>query len=139
MDLYSEAFVRANRENGYEWPQITDFWLTFAAAIVIYNLEIVTKKYILQWIYDHIKDNHDEEIKIGKVNKAARELFKAFYFSMTTFVGYYVLNKTDFLPPMLGGTGSLKNLYNNFPFVDDPSYATEFKYYYRLMLGLVVS
>jgi len=40
---------------------------------------------------------------------------------------------------MLGGTGDLSNLYNGYPFVDDPNYMTQFKYYYLLGLGNTVT
>ena len=138
-DLYSEAFIKTNKETGYEWPKITDFWLTIAAAIATYYAEIVTKKLVWQWVYDNAKPQADENIRILKVNKAAARIFQTLYYILTTVIGFWILRKTDFLPPMLGGTGDLANLYNGYPFVDDPKYMTQFKYYYLLGLGNTVT
>ena len=74
-DLYSEAFIKTNKETGYEWPKITDFWLTIAAAIVTYFAEIATKKLVWQWVYDNSKPQEDENIRILKVNKASARVF----------------------------------------------------------------
>jgi len=64
-------------------------------------------------------------------------MFSGIYFTFVTYVGHVILNKTDFLPPMLLGTknGRMENLFKDFPIVADPDYASEFKNYYLLTLG----
>ena len=64
-------------------------------------------------------------------------MFTAGYFAFITAVGYYVLEKTDFLPHYLGGqsTNDLKNVWKGFPVVNDKEYAYELKFYYLMTFG----
>jgi hypothetical protein len=83
------------------------------------------KKLTWQYFYDNCVEQNDEVLRILKVNKASKRMFSGLYFSIVTVAGWLILNKTDFLPPMLLGNkdGRMENLWKDFPIVADPKYA----------------
>lgn len=51
-----------------------------------------------------------------RANKAAMNIAKSIYYLVFSTWGYMLLKETNFLPPMLGGTGSIRNSFVNTPF-----------------------
>lgn len=52
--------------------------------------------------------------------KAVTNIYKTFYYSASFLIGYYLLKDRSLLPPSLGGTGDLRYLHDEFPFVNFP-------------------
>ena len=50
-----------------------------------------------------------------RIKKACLRLHATFYFIWVVIYGYKVLLPTDYMPPMMGGSGHLSNMYKNFP------------------------
>lgn len=82
-----------------------------------------------------MKEVPDMNLKILKANKGASKLFSTLYFLVTTVVGYVILGPSEYLPPNMGGTGALVNLYKNHPIVYNLAYAKPLKYYYLITQG----
>jgi len=59
------------------------------------------------------------------------------YFACLSTYGYSILVKTDYLPPIMGGAqgNQWKNVWIDFPIVNDQAYAREMKVYYLFSLG----
>lgn len=110
--------------------------MAFVSAIIIYTSEKLFKNWFWNLIYRHNKEKNDEVKRIVSTNKAAKKLSGIFYFTFIVAYGYYVLSKTDFLPPILGGNleNSFENLWRNFP-VQNNDFFPELKIYYQITLG----
>ena len=80
-------------------------------------------KLTIMFFYNNCKEKSNDVVRILKAKKASTRMFSSLYSAWITFVGYRILNKTDFLPPMLMGSGSIENLYKEFPIVANPNYA----------------
>ena len=42
--------------------------------------------------------------------------FKAVYFGIASYAGWWVAKESNFLPPHLGGSGSLTELFTDYPY-----------------------
>jgi len=76
------------------------------------------------------KKYHGEGLKL-KLYKTTRSLFKLFWFTFITSLGFYVLSDTEFHTPLMFGSGDLRYLLSDWPFTRLPRF---FKLYY--MAGL---
>jgi hypothetical protein len=47
--------------------------------------------------------------------------FNIFYYSLTSIIGYILIKNTSFLPPMLGGNGSIYSLVDH-RYLDEATY-----------------
>ena len=105
-------------------PGLSDFWVSFVAAIVVYTGEKVFVNATWTFFYNNVKQKKDEELRLKKTRKASEKMYYTIYFSLVTYYGYYVLSKSDFLPPMMGGKAGndMVKQYINFPVIDDPEY-----------------
>lgn len=58
-----------------------------------------------------------------KIQKCSKGCFKVVFFSVTTFVGYFlVLSDTNFNPPAMFGNGDIRLIFSDFPFTQMPRY-----------------
>lgn len=67
-----------------------------------------------------------------RVIKACKNLFKFCYYIVWTSLGYYVIKDLEGLPPMMGGSGSLSNLFSDYPAWKKPQY---FDLFYCASIG----
>lgn len=54
--------------------------------------------------------------------------FNIFYYSLTSIIGYILIKNTAFLPPFLGGSGSVYTLADN-RYLEDATFGMEVFYY----------
>jgi hypothetical protein len=59
------------------------------------------------------------DIRTAKVEKSVDNFYKGIYFAFSSFFGWYLMSKGDFLPWFMGGSSSnvLKNMYSNYPLI----------------------
>jgi len=67
------------------------------------------------------KEKIDIRKKEARTKKAVKCIFKAFYMTFSSIAGWYTLKDSFVLPPSLGGSGSLYNTFETFPFVKFPA------------------
>ena len=94
---------------GYEWPQITDFWVSFVIAFIFIAIDkFIT--YMLFPFFEKIANDQEDEVKRkNRANKAVKNVYKFLYYTSITVFGYIVLKDSHILPPTLGGSGSFYN------------------------------
>jgi len=66
------------------------------------------------------KEKVDIKKREARTRKAVKCIFKALYMTCSSIAGWYTLKDSFILPPSLGGSGSLYNAFETFPFVKLP-------------------
>jgi len=94
---------------GYEWPKITDFWVSFVIAFIFIGVDRFIA-YLFYPYFERIAQDQDDSVKRkNRANKAVKNVYKFLYYTSITIFGYYVLKDSHVLPPLLGGSGSFYN------------------------------
>ena len=96
-------------------PKATDFWIGFVAALMINLLRRIIIKSARPVFMVIMKEKYVGDDREERSLKSSTNLFKLVYYSASVFFGYLMLREVDFLPPCMGGTGSLRNLFTDYP------------------------
>ena len=67
-----------------------------------------------------------------KSKKAAQCIYKAVYFSLSIFWGYFIMKNQNFLPQAMLGSGEFKKGYDDFPYANHAPYLKE---YFLITMG----
>jgi hypothetical protein len=92
------------------------FWIPFASAVVVNGGKHLITFFSRPIFLKIVKDQHDPELKEGRIVKASTLTFKFVFYTISSIWGYILFNETEVMPPWLGGSGSIKNLFNKFPY-----------------------
>lgn len=107
------------KPQGYEWPCLQDFGLTAFTALFFFLLENAFQTYLYPWYYEQIcKEKRDKEVRSRRTKKAVENIFKCCYYTCSSTFCWYMFKDLDLLPPMLGGKGSLYNLFKDYPYIE---------------------
>jgi len=61
------------------------------------------------WFYKYCKEKNNLEERDRRTRKAVNNIYKFFYYSFATFLGWYTLKDSYILPSCLGGHGSISD------------------------------
>lgn len=114
------------------WPELMDFKITVASAIIIFFGIELTKKLTYNIFYYYCKEKNDEELRVSKTIKACTSFFKMNYYFFACVWGYVLLKDLYFIPPALFGSGRLEDIETKFPYSGFPPM---FRYYYLGTMG----
>ena len=67
-----------------------------------------------------------------KTKKAVTCIYKGIYYTISTFAGWYTLKDSFILPESLGGSGSLENIFQDFPYITPPKH---YHLYFTVSMG----
>lgn len=88
--------------------------LISSISFFVYKRQVVLM--LAPLLKPYCKDQHDQSIATQRSNKIALSFAKAVYYTIATAWSYQLLADTEFLPPMLGGSGKLENIFLNVPY-----------------------
>lgn len=63
QEHFREKFEEVNRLYGYEWPQVTDLWVSVMAAVVSVITEKVFIKLTWNFVKKHAKKSEDPKLQ----------------------------------------------------------------------------
>ena len=136
-DLYKEEVAFAKAKNGFEWPKLTDFWISGVASVAVWATWRLNYWLFHDCLHKRIpvKDN-SEAMRAIKADKVVDKMYSVIYFTFICIYGYIVLSKTEYLPPMLGGSwdNHLQNIAHDFPVISS-DYLSSMRTYYLITLG----
>jgi hypothetical protein len=90
------------------------------------------RKVFYSFFVPYCKEQNDLKLRELRSAKAAKSLYKAFYFMFATAWGYYVLKDEYYLPPSLGGRGLMVRSFEEHPFA---KHAEGLKTYILVTMG----
>ena len=76
-------------------------------AGVFYFVKKSITAYCYPWYYSICREKKDEEIRIRRSKKGVDNIYKCFFYSVSYYLGWYVLKDSFIFPSYLGGSGSL--------------------------------
>lgn len=116
------AFGRANKADGVEFPAYTDAWRVLVGALVIMVLRQTFFVMLTPMALSLSKEQENEDLRRKYAKKMLHMLFNFCYFSVSATWGWSVLKDKPSLPWYIGGAGSLKNFTLGTVFLDfDPA------------------
>jgi len=133
-------FIRKRQQArpDYEYPQISDLWMTIASLAVFIPSRIILAKYVFIALGDKIipslevRKHWTKKDRDARVDRFGTVVYKLCFFVGVAIYGFWVLKDTDFFPPQLGGKGSVSNCFTDFPFSPE---VPNLKLYYMIELG----
>jgi hypothetical protein len=66
--------------------------------------------------YPYCKEKKNEQIRERRTRKAVSNMYRLFYYTTSTAMGYITLKDSFILPPGLGGSGSYYNQFKGYPY-----------------------
>lgn len=114
------AYYRPGLPPGYEFPDFHDFWFTAVMMVILVIIEKLITEIFYSTMYRNCKEKDDEHVRHLRTMKACKNIFKCFYMTSASLIGWYTLKDSFILPPSLGGSGSLHNAFYTFPAVELP-------------------
>lgn len=82
---------RQNTPKNYEFPLISDFWITGVASVVFALIDMFFRAIFLRMFTPYCKEQEDVAKRELRSTKAAGCLYKFVYFTWATSWGYSVL------------------------------------------------
>jgi hypothetical protein len=133
--LYEKEFEDAHKNPNFKLNSVLDAWVSVVAAFFLFIFEKMFTYLTWDWC-DYYNKEKDPVPKRLSTARMCLKSYNTIYFGMTTWYGWCVLYKTDFLPTMLGGKNDneLSNIWKNYP-VTNEDYAEELKLYACITLG----
>ena len=91
QEHFRDKFEEVNRLYGYEWPQLTDLWVSLLAGVISVIIEKSFIKLTWDFIKKRVKPYDDAKVRDLKVHKACLCLHGTFYYAWVVVYGYKVL------------------------------------------------
>jgi hypothetical protein len=129
-------YMRKSLPEGYDFPELKDFWFTIVIACFVTILEKASFAFFYEKYIPICKEKNDPEIIARRTAKGATNIFKCFYYTTTAIIGWYILKDSFLLPTSLGGNGDLNNMFLGFPFFKQPP---GYKYYFTGTMGFHIA
>lgn len=125
-------YYNAQIKSDYKMPCFEDFWFTIVTMVILVIIEKLITEIFYSTFYSLCKEKTDERMRHLRTLKACKYLFKGWYMTSASLIGYYTLKDSFILPPELGGNGSLYNTFLGFPEVPLPQL---YKLYFTGTMG----
>ena len=108
---------RLKPTNFYGLQSFSECWKTpVLSSVAFFAYKRFATKILAPYFQPYCKDQKDKAKSIARSKRAAVAFAKSFYYFLNSIWGYILLKDTDFLPSILGGSGSLKNCFENVPY-----------------------
>ena len=119
---------------------LTKYSLIFAVVYIVIHANIQFVDYVIHYYFDGWaekyylrKDRYTDPVSRQKKSRVVvRWGFNIFYYSLTSISGYLLIKNTSFLPPILGGNGSVYSL-SEHRYLDEATLGMEI--YYCIQFG----
>lgn len=137
---YTEK-MRANKPEGYQWPEFSDMILTAASSVVFAIIEMSVPSIFVPIFrpYCKVQPKDGDPKKLKEHNrrstKMAYQFYRFIYFTVATVWGYVVLKDQYWFPYELGGVGSYADTFKEFPY---GNHAAGMKEYLLITMGFHV-
>ena len=118
----------------YEWPPYSDLGIALLLGAILLGILRAMHKWLPPICDPHLKPELEGKDRVDRLHRHIGFLFRGCYFTLATVVGYLWSRHSDFLPPSMGGIGSVDRSFDGYPYkpTDDYPYA---RYYLLLELG----
>jgi len=132
-DLVDKRVAQFPGNEELSHPRWVDFWYSVPWALLLCALRVAMTRpgsMIHRWgeaVVTHKKDDRP-----ARVRKFTVAVYKLVFFSAVTTYGWFTLRDQSWMPPILGGTGDLDHMWNEYPH-SHVSWAV--KQYYMVELG----
>lgn len=70
--------------------------------------------------YPYCKERKDLEIREVKISKAVSNMYRTIYYVSSVIMGYLTLKDSYIFPSVLGGNGSVSNVFKDYPYITPP-------------------
>ena len=108
--------MRKDANPEYPWPEYSDLKLALYVAVVVYLLWGCAKKPLQKAVERRILPKYTGELRQDRAARAAENIFKGTYYLFIVIFGYFVARDAPFLPPHLGGSGSMSAMFEGYPY-----------------------
>ena len=134
--IWKDQCEIAFKATGFQWADVTEFWVTVVAAVACYLLREISAYFIYPYFFNLLNFEEKEKTRAVKADKLTDKTFSMIYHILIIIYGYIVLSKTEYLPRMLGGSGSneFTKFYSEFPCITS-GYEESLRTYYLVTLG----
>ena len=134
--IWKDECEIAHKATGFQWAVVSEFWVTIIAAIACYLLRETSAYFVTPVYFNLLNFEDSQKTRAAKADKLADKTFSMIYHVIIIIYGYIVLSETEYLPAMLGGSGSNKftKFYSEFPCITS-SYEESLRTYYLVTLG----
>ena len=92
------------------------FWVPLSSAFGLFALKKQVKNIAKPILMIIGKDQNDKEMLNARVLKASALFYKMIFYTAMSLWAYYILKDSEIYPSWLGGKGSLKNCFVNYPY-----------------------
>jgi hypothetical protein len=92
------------------------WWLPIVTAFAIASFRVLVTRSVRPFFFLVCKDKEDKKAFETRVFKASTATFKLIWYSSMSVWAYLLLKDTRIWPEFLGGSGTLENSFENFPF-----------------------
>ena len=119
-----QDFIKTNEyrehKGDYRWPSMYDFWLPLTVAPLFFWFEQRFTKIMYARYYPYCKEKKDLVVREIKTRKAVSNMYRFIYYVLSSTLGYLTLKDSYIFPPSLGGSGSIYNMFTDFPYITPP-------------------
>ena len=92
------------------------YWFPFLSAFALFALkqqiQNITKPLFLQIT----KDKEDKEVWLARIDRSSYYIFKFTFYLVSSLWAFWLFKDSDCLPKSMGGSGSVRNQFSDFPF-----------------------
>lgn len=95
------------------------------------------------WYLRNCREQIDLDVREQRSEKGVTNIFKGLFYIYAASFGYYMLKDSYILPSILGGSGSFREHFRNYPYWDHPPHYTTFYmsclgfFFYELVAHIV--
>jgi len=132
LSFHRHVELRRAQNLNYNWPNYTDFLPSIGYFLILTCFRKISEYFLVPMYMNKLEPKYKGELRVEKAQKATKAVFKFFYFTLSTIMGYYVLKDEEYLPRSLFGSGDIHKIYKGFPFVYKCQY---FDMYYTVQFG----
>ena len=108
--------AQASKPKVYEFPKITDFSAMLVTTVFFAVLQSICETSFKGIIRPYIKKCACDKERDLRAAKAAKYIYRIFYFFFSVVWGFNVLIDQPYMPPSMGGKGSLSLMWKDFPY-----------------------
>jgi hypothetical protein len=90
--LWKDECDAAYKATGFEWPTLSEFWITIAAAFACYFLRVLSDYVFYSYYYNLFSFEKDEKTRVVKTQKNTDKAYSLIYHVFIIIYGYIVLS-----------------------------------------------
>mmetsp|Transcript_4962 Transcript_4962/g.9330 ORF Transcript_4962/g.9330 Transcript_4962/m.9330 type:complete len:352 (+) Transcript_4962:62-1117(+) len=107
--------MRKNKNPDYPWPEYDDLQIALYTCILMLAIKHYIER-LAPYCDRFIHKRYQGQVRKERSKRFVYCLFKGSYFTFAVIAGYFVCKDANFMPPELGGTGSVANIFKDFPY-----------------------